>query len=395
MTCSNCDAPAEYLYFNDGKKRSQVLCKICGFLSQICKRSRPNQKTKYWCPYCHKALYLWKKRQLETIYKCHNDKCPAYLKAKDKLNAAERHLRKKRSSQFKLRYQYREYHFTPAHLKHSAPDSSKVDLDNIHHTPSVLGLILTFHVSFALAARKTALILKQVFNIKISHQTVLNYAEAAAVYCHRYNLRYKGEIDNHSAGDETYIKIAGKHAFTFFFVSAAMHKITAYHVAHSRDTLPATIAMTEATRTARPDQPIAIITDGNPSYAAGLHFVNEQRQPEKPIQHHKVIGLQNLDDESELYRRFKQMIERLNRTYKYHTRPANGFKSQNGAVAYTTLFVSHYNFLRSHIALAYRVPIPQPDLDRFQLIQEKWCRIIDVGKQINPASIFNQAPVFK
>jgi len=34
--------------------------------------------------------------------------------------------------------------------------------------------------------------LKSVFNIKVSYQTVLNYAAAAAFYCHSFNLRNKG-----------------------------------------------------------------------------------------------------------------------------------------------------------------------------------------------------------
>jgi len=42
-------------------------------------------------------------------------------------------------------------------------------------------------------------------------------------------------------------------------------------------------------------------------------------------QHQKVIGLQNLDEESKLNRHFKQIIERFNRTYKYHVRADSGF----------------------------------------------------------------------
>lgn len=391
--CRNCEAPAEYLYYNDGHQRSQLRCKVCGHLGQLSKRSRRSLKTQYWCPYCQKALFRWKKRQLETIYKCDSDKCPAYLDALAKLNAQEQELRQQRSSQFKLRYQYREYHFTPQHLQHAAPAPSRIDLENIHHSANVLGLVLTFHISFALAARKTALILRQVFQISISYQTVLNYAEAAAAYCQRYNLHYKGAIDNDSAGDETYITIAGKHAYTFFFISAQNHKISAYHVAHSRETLPATVAMQEASRTAAFDQPLTFITDGNPAYPAGLHFINAQRPADNPIHHRKVIGLQNLNEESELNRHFKQIIERLNRTYKYHTRSADGFKSHNGAVVYTTLFVTHYNFLRPHMSLCYQVPIPQTDLQRFDTIQEKWCRIIDVGKHTLPS--LNPAPVLE
>jgi len=87
-----------------------------------------------------------------------------------------------------------------------------------------------------------------------------------------------------------------------------------------------------------------------------IHFINESY--EANLAHEKVIGLQNLDSESEEFRPFKKLIERLNRTYKFHIRCAYGFNSRNGAVALTTLFVTHYNFLRPHITLNYSVPIP-------------------------------------
>ena len=384
VTCSHCGAPAEYLYYNDGNKRSQIRCKVCNGLSQIRKRFRSINKTKYWCPYCGAAMYVWKQQQLVTIHKCPNDKCPTYLNALNKLTAEERELRKQRTSQFKLRYQYREYHFNHQQLQHSKPDESNIDLSRIHNSPNILGLILTFHISFALPARKTSAILRQVFKVKVSYQTVLNYAQAAAVYCHRFNFSYKGEIDDDNAGDETYIKIAGKNAYTFFFISADNHKITAYHVANCRDTLPATVAMSEAVRTAHNDQKIVLYTDGNPAYQAGLHFINAMRNPDKAIELHQIIGLQNLDEQSELYRHFKQIIERLNRTYRYHTRQACGFKSDNGAISYTTLFVTNYNFLRPHMALRYKVPIAMAQLESLDTIQQKWCKIIDMACLISP-----------
>ena len=38
---------------------------------------------------------------------------------------------------------------------------------------------------------------------------------------------------------------------------------------------------------------------------------------------------------------FKQMIERFNRTYKHHVKPAAGFNCDDGAMALTTLFVTY------------------------------------------------------
>ncbi len=333
--CPCCSAPHHYLYYNDGKKRTQLICKVCRHLFQLNRRYQ--RKTKYYCPYCHHALFTWKQRKEVTIYKCGNNHCLHRIRHINKLSDAEKDLAKKRSSQFKLSYQYREYHYTPGELIHSYPEKPRVDLIKIHNSPDILGLVLTFYVSFAVSARKTALILRSVFNIPLSFQTVLNYAAAAAFYCHSFNLKHKGPIDDISAGDEAYIKVMGKQHYTFFFISSESLKITAYHVADTRETLPAIIAMKEAIRTAHTKQTITLVTDGNPSYPAGIHFLNELRNNDPSIQHRKVIGLQNLDSESEAYRPFKQLIERLNRTFKHHMKPSHGFNSVNGAIALVTL----------------------------------------------------------
>jgi len=378
VVCPLCNAPHPYIYYNDGKKRSQLKCKVCDHLFQLNRSFRKNDKSRFFCPYCHCALFQWKVRKEVTVYKCSNDNCPHRIQALNKLNPSEHVIRKSRSSQFKLCYQYREYHYKPSELLHSHPDNPKVDLSKIHNAPNVLGLILSFYVSYAITARKTAHILGNVFNIKVSYQTVLNYAAAAAFHCHRFNLRNKGAIDSISAGDETYIKVMGKHHYIFFFISSESLKITSYHFADNRGTQPAIAAMNEAIRTALPDQQITLITDGNPSYPAGLHFINSCSS-NPAIQHHKVIGLQNLDKESEEFRPFKQIVERLNRTYKHHVKPSHGFNASNGAIALTTLFVTHYNFLRPHMSLNYKPPVHLPELDGISTIQGKWAKILSLA----------------
>ncbi|MBU0580061.1 MAG: DDE-type integrase/transposase/recombinase, partial [Candidatus Margulisbacteria bacterium] len=265
-------------------------------------------------------------------------------------------------------------------LKLSAPSKPRVDLTKIHNSQNILGLVLTFYISFALSARKTALILKSVFNIDISFQTVLNYAEAAAYYCHPFNLQNKGPIDNICPGDETYIKIRKKNYYVYFFISSKSLKITSYHVADSRGVLPATTSMLEAVRTASPEQEITLVTDGNPSYPAGIHFINSINPDNKDILFRKVVGLQNLDSESEEFRPYKQIIERLNRTYKHHIKPSHTFNSFNGPVALTTLFVTHYNFLRPHYSLNSRTPIRLPELKNISTIQGKWLKILSLAQ---------------
>jgi transposase-like protein len=196
----------------------------------------------------------------------------------------------------------------------------------------------------------------------------------AAYHCHKFNFHYKGDVDNLQAGDETYIKVNGEHNFTFFFISAKNLKITAYHVDTTRDTLPATIAINEAIRTANSNGKIFLITDGNPSYQNAVHFLNQSLTNKLKLKN--VIGLQNLDAVSTRFRPFKQLIERLNRTYKFHMKAAAGFSSFNGAVALTTLFVTFYNFLRPHMSLNYNVPAPLAFLSGIDTLQGRWATLL-------------------
>ena len=189
---------------------------------------------------------------------------------------------------------------------------------------------------------------------------------AAPSYCHSFNLTRKGSINDINAGDEAYIKVVVKYHYVFFFISSESLKITAYHVADTRETLPAIIAMREAIRTADPKQAIILVTDGNPSHPAGIHFLN-------------AVGLQNLDTESEAYRPYKQLIERLNRTFKHHVKPSHGFNSVNGALALATLFVTHYNFLKPHMSLNYRTPVALPELEAITTNQGKWTKILSLA----------------
>ena len=86
-----------------------------------------------------------------------------------------------------------------------------------------------------------------------------------------------------------------------------------------------------------------------------------------------------MDSESEKFRPYKQIIERLNRTYKYHVQNQNGFGSISSAVAKLVLFVTYYNFLRPHKALCYKTPINIPELNFVDTIQAKWAKIISLA----------------
>lgn len=82
-----------------------------------------------------------------------------------------------------------------------------------------------------------------------------------------------------------------------------------------------------------------LVRDGLPSYGSALLAYNQGL--EAPVlTGPKVIGLENLDEISKEFRPYKQLVERLNRTYKFHTRPRAGMKSMEGATCLTHFICS-------------------------------------------------------
>jgi transposase-like protein len=379
--CQHCNAPARYLYMNNGKIGSQIRCKICKRTTPT-SQSRRESKSSYWCPHCGNALFRWKEDGISTAYKCPNKHCPVYERNLAALTPEEQSMRNAgNTSQFKLHYLFREYHFASEQLSVARPDHTPVDLNRIHNNLHTVGLCLTFAVSFGLSARMTAQVLKRVFNISISHQTVINYINAAASYL-------KGFVDLNApvpsgtcAADETYITIEGLTHYTWFIIEQSSRAICGYNLSNSRKAEPALSLL--ASCYGPPGDPRCenadLVTDGLPSYDSAVVAYNTaatRRAPEHLLTKHTVIGLRNLDDESREYRPFKQLVERLNRTYKFHTRPRAGFKNFNGVVALTTLFVAFYNFMRPHGRLNAKPPVPLTCLQGETLYPKMWVELL-------------------
>ena len=379
--CQRCHAPARYLYLNNGKLGSQVLCKICHKTSPTdsCRRE---SKARYWCPHCGYALFQWKEDGICTAFKCPNDRCAFYERNLTALTAEERLMREAgNTSQFKLHYLYREYHFASEDMCPVRPADAPVDLNRIHNNLHAVGLCLTFSVSFGLSARMTAQALKRVFDIPISHQTVINYINASACYLSDFVDSNCPDPCGPCAADETYIKVEGDTRYTWFIMSQNRRAICGYNLSDTRGTEPALALINSCF--GPPESPKAqsgeLITDGLPSYDSAVVAYNTaaiEASGDKVLSKRTVIGLKDLDPESEAYRLFKQLVERLNRTYKFHTRPRAGFKNFDGAVALTTLFVAFYNFMRPHGSLKRKAPVELPCLADKTLYPAMWTEML-------------------
>src|SRR5699024_6888917 len=118
---------------------------------------------------------------------------------------------------FKVRYIFREFDLNFDPLSKESPIKPKVDLSRIYVSPHTLGLILTYHVNYGLSARKTAALMYDIHQVRITHQSSLNYANSVALLATPFIDHYPYELSNSFCGDEAYIRVKGKWHYLFLF----------------------------------------------------------------------------------------------------------------------------------------------------------------------------------
>ena len=77
--CPSCNAPFQYLMWNDGKRQSQLLCKVCQSRFNPGSDTRFSKNHRLKCPHCNHTLVPKKDRKHFIVHKCVNPKCPYYL----------------------------------------------------------------------------------------------------------------------------------------------------------------------------------------------------------------------------------------------------------------------------------------------------------------------------
>ena len=370
--CPYCGASHEYLYDNTGG-RGQLECKVCGSLFNKIKPSRDDEP---YCPFCGSKLELIKKRKSFDIYRCHNKHCTYRQRKLSAMAPEQKALFKKSPHMFKLRFIYRKFHFDFTPL--SKESNLVVDLSNITATPHVLGLILTYHINYGLPLRKTAALMFDVHNVRISHQTIANYCNAVAPRVKPFVDGFDYELSNSFCGDETYVKVKGRWHYIFFFFDSAKKIILSYRVQKYRDYQSAILAINDVlVKMKNIPKNLNLVTDGNPIYLLAQQWF---AQYDINFDVTQVIGLTNNDEVSKEFRPLKQIIERLNRTFKGNYKSTTGYGAQSGAISNVTLFVAYFNFLRPHSALDGNVPVLIPELDNLPNMPAKWLKLIAMSE---------------
>lgn len=165
-------------------------------------------------------------------------------------------------------------------------------------------------------------------------------------------------------------------------MDAARRSIIGYQISDNRVVGPCIMSMRMAFKHLKElPEKFKFIADGYSAYplAARQFFIQSKGKIKFDIT--QVIGLTNDDEISKEFRPYKQMIERLNRTYKASYRPTNGFHNIDGANYDLALRVAYYNFLRPHQHTKYKVLNNVEMLNSASNMPGKWQLLILLWQQ--------------
>ena len=250
------------------------------------------------------------------------------------------------------------------------------------HNAHIMSLCLTLHVNLGLSLRKTSQALKDLYNISVSHQQIANYCKTAAMVIKPFVDNYDYNPSDTLTADETYIKVRGVKGYIWFIMDALSRSIIGYHVSDNRSVGPCILAMHQALKYFKKlPKAFRFIADGYSAYPLAAQEFNRKLGDDFSFSITQVIGLTNDDEVSKEFRPFKQMIERLNRTFKTSYRVTNGFDNYDGANYSVALWVAYYNFLRPHQHNNYKVLNSVEMLENADNMPGKWQLLIYLGQQ--------------
>lgn len=378
IICPLCGAPHLFIYDNNGGN-GQYQCKICG--QTFSSGDLVTTPFRLLCPHCGHSLSRIKTRKHFVIHKCINPKCPYYLhnlKKVDREDLNEDYGKNK----YKLHYIYREFTIDFFRMDLNSLPKHASSLRFSKHNAHVMSLCLTLHINLGLSLRKTSQALKDLYNISISHQQIANYCKTAAVCIKPFTDQYPYRKGNTFIADETYIKIRGVKTFVWLIMNAACRSIIGYQVSDNRGVGPCILAMRMAFQGLKklPDH-FKFVADGYSAYPLAAMEFAKKFGKDFTFTITQVIGLTNDDAVSKDNRPFKQIVERLNRTYKASYRKTNGFDNIEGANYDLALWVAYYNFLRPHKHNRYRVLNEVELLHGADNMPGKWQLLIFLGQQ--------------
>jgi len=185
--------------------------------------------------------------------------------------------------------------------------------------------------------RNISLILRTVFNIKVSHVSISNWCVKFAPMFDNKRIKLLSLLDLNSDEwhtDETVVKIAGVKHYIWFVVDSETRFVIGFHLSPHRNSPQAVAVLNQA---AKHGKPVAIVSDRYSAYKVPVKSLFPEA---------KHIRVESFKDDIS-----NNLIECFNKQFKAWYKTKQGFSSFQSANNLISMFVFFFNFVRPHSAL--------------------------------------------
>lgn len=298
-----------YRYGKDNLGFQKYQCRNC--LHQFAPAGPKSKSVQNYprCPKCSKGSFLHHDYDHYSNFRCGDKKC-------------------------------RHSFFVPKSSNILPPSMSKLigktDFKRMRHPVSLIITALTMfyigHVSF----RKIALMLRLLYNIKLSHTTISNWCKNFAPLFQNIALELIPSLDFNSDewhADETVVKIAGIKHYIWFIIDSETRFVLGFHLSPYRNSSQAFSLLNSVKHLGKPK---SIVSDRYSAY----------KQPVKSVFDSDHIRVASFKDDIS-----NNLIEAFNKQFKAWYKTKQGFNSFASANNLISMFVFFYNFVRPHSSL--------------------------------------------
>jgi len=249
-------------------------------------------------------------------------------------------------------------------------------VDNLHFErlksdPKIICLTLDLYFK-GVSLRKICDHLKQFYNFKIVHTTLLRWIKKYIIIMDEYTRQFKPNISNIWNVDEMMISVKGE----WFYLWNVIDDETRFHLASvvskERKIADASKALRTAKKRSHNQRPMFVITDGLKSYNKAIK--NEFFSYRNKTTHIGNVGIRGKKNGEEYVD--NNLIERLQGTIRERNKTQRGLKDE-----YSPFVRGHqvyYNYIRPHESLFGKTPaeIANVNLD---LGDRKWENLLQMA----------------
>ncbi|WP_288867046.1 DDE-type integrase/transposase/recombinase [uncultured Sneathia sp.] len=195
-------------------------------------------KTQKRCKLCLKT-FIFSEPNKFNISNLSNESlkfyCPYRIKTKNEIIKEHGKL----NPRDKISYIYRDIKISLNNVfKFIDSSKSTIPKNNFkfrNFNSQIFSKVIYFKVNLKLSNRDTALAMKDLYGINISHTTINTYCNMASSLVYSINSTKTDNISNQIVGDETYIKVKGKKHYIWILYDLKYENIVAYHISEKRD----------------------------------------------------------------------------------------------------------------------------------------------------------------